>query len=72
MPWKHGPMPEDTWNWGGVVLKDDGRDCFHFADFHGDHVTLVPDGRRIEPEEILLYNNCLELPKHSRKIKGRA
>jgi len=59
--WKDGPLPPGTWNWGGVVLKDMASG-FYFADFHGDHVTLVPSGRRVEAEEVLMYNNSLELP----------
>lgn len=70
MNWKSGPLPAGTWNWGGVVLKgDDPKNGFYFADFCGDHVKLCPDGRRIEPDGIQLYTNCLELPPG---VKGRA
>lgn len=60
--WNKGPLPPDTYDWGGVVLKDQGGQGFFFADFCGDHVKLCPDGRRIEPDEIDQWTNCLKLP----------
>lgn len=68
--WKPGPLPPDTWAWGGVVLVGDSPSAgFQFADFCGDHVMTCPDGKRIEAADVALYNNCLELPTGA---KGRA
>lgn len=61
MPWKKGPMPAGTFNWGGVVTKDCPKGGFYFADFRGDHV-LLNDGRRIEAADVVLYDNELEVP----------
>lgn len=61
--WKDGPLPADTYNWGGVVLiGQNPKDGFFFADFCGDHVKLCPDGKKVNADEVLLYNNSLELP----------
>lgn len=62
--WQEGPLPPGTWNWGGVVVKSQGKDPsgFYFADFCGDHVTLVPGGERVEAADVVLFNNCLHLP----------
>jgi len=59
--WKSGPLPAGTWNWGAVTTADTKGGSFLFADFRGDHV-VTPDGRRIEPAAITLYNNSIELP----------
>lgn len=60
--WKPGPLPPDTWYWGGVVLVGQTGTGFYFADFCGDHVKLCPDDKVIKAEEIAFYNNSLELP----------
>lgn len=63
--WKKGPLPPNTWFWGGVVLVGDNLSGgFYFADFCGDHVLLPPVGkddftRYVKPEEVLWYNNGL-------------
>lgn len=62
MAWKKGPMPADTWNWGGVVPVDHQGTGFYFADFKGDHVLLCPGSRTLQPEEVAWYNNALTLP----------
>jgi hypothetical protein len=62
MPWLKGPLPEGTWNWGGVVPVDSKGWGFHFADFHGDHVTICPGEKRLEANEVLYYNNALDMP----------
>ena len=62
--WKIGPLPPDTWHWGAVVLVG-MKDGFLFADFCGDHVKLVPGGETVRPDEIVFYNNCIELPDHN-------
>lgn len=68
MIWKNGPLPPDTWNWGGVVTADSGNGFF-FADFYGDHVVLCPGDKVVKADEILMYSNCLTLPPN---VVGRA
>lgn len=63
--WKEGPLPPNTWNWGGVTEKGDHpHNGFLFADFHGDHVQVAyPDnGKHLTPDQVGWYNNCIELP----------
>ena len=63
--WKAGPLPPNTWNWGGVVPKgEDTGSGFYFADFHGDHVVLVgiEPVRTLKADEVAYYNNALCLP----------
>jgi hypothetical protein len=63
MAWKSGPLPPETWNWGGVVPTNQGPDGgFFFADFCGDHVKMVETGRILQPDEVALYDNSLQLP----------
>lgn len=61
--WKKGPLPPNTYFWGGAVVSND-TSGFQFADFCGDHVKL--DTRngwlRVEPADVKMYNNCLTLP----------
>lgn len=71
--WKEGPMPRDTWGWGGVVLKKYAEyDGFYFADFRGDHAVLVHlDGagdERVEADDVAAYNNLLTLPRGMRGV----
>lgn len=72
MGWRKGPLPPDTWQWGGVVLhKFDtphGYKAFFFADFCGDHVKLQ-DGQVVKPDEIAWWNNDITLPEN---CTGRA
>lgn len=65
--WKRGPMPPNTWGWGGVVPKGfESSTGFYFADFKGDHVETVSTGRmanmRVEAADVVWYTNCLTLP----------
>lgn len=60
--WQKGPLPKDTYGWGGVVPVWAKGTGFHFADFKGDHVKIVPSGRTVQPEEVLMYDNSLTLP----------
>lgn len=65
--WKAGPMPPDTYFWGGVVLHGASPHAgFHLAEFCGDHVKLVSldsdERRRVEGHEIAYYNNSLTWP----------
>jgi hypothetical protein len=60
--WKKGPLPPDTWMWGGVVKVGDNPSGFYFADFHGDYVTLCPGGEIIKADQVAMWNNCLDLP----------
>jgi hypothetical protein len=67
MAWKKGPLPPDTYQWGGVVPKDMvGQSGFLFADFCGDHVMVYGDkgtlSRRVEAADVAFYDNSLELP----------
>lgn len=67
--WKKGPLPPNTFNWGGVIpVGDDIKFGFFFADFKGNHVILV-DGQntRLEAHQVGWYNNCLELPSNEAK-----
>lgn len=70
MAWLKGPLPPDTWNWGGVVpVGEDAKFGFYFADFCGDHAKLNPGERIIQANEVALYDNSIELPFGA---KGRA
>lgn len=65
MAWKKGPLPKDTFWYGGVVVHGDPGEGFHFADFQGDHVLIdLPNGkkRRVEAHEVKLYDNSLQTP----------
>lgn len=68
MAWKEGPLPPDTYGWGGVVLMEDGKGAtgFYFADFHGDHVLALKGNKdewqRVEPDQVQWYDNGLQLP----------
>ncbi len=59
--WKKGPLPKDTYQWGGAVPFDGAGGGFYFADFQGDHCTL-DTGRVLQAHEVAWYNNCLDLP----------
>jgi hypothetical protein len=62
MAWKKGPLPPNTWNWGGVVpAGDDPFDGFSFADFCGDHVDMAGGGT-LKANEVGWYDNSIELP----------
>lgn len=68
--WRAGPMPPDTWGWGGVVPKGDFGSGFLFADFCGDHVLTDSDNyKRIEAADVLWYNNGLDLPPETSEIR---
>lgn len=60
--WKPGPLPPETWLWGGVVPVGCEGPWFYFADFCGDHVVVYPGHRALKPEEVAWYNNALDLP----------
>jgi hypothetical protein len=71
--WKKGPMPADTFGWGGIVSTSDVTvkeleegsytGGFQFADFRGDHILLpMQENRRVEAENIAFYNNSITLP----------
>lgn len=67
MAWKNGPLPANTYNWGGVVIVGENPSLgFHFADFCGDHVKLCPDGKELKAEEVAMYDNSLGLPPKSK------
>lgn len=62
--WKKGPLPADTWMWGGVVPVGEESGGFYFADFKGDTVEIVGCGepRTLKADEVAYYANCLTLP----------
>lgn len=66
MGWKRGPLPEDTYGWGGIVREDrDPEHGFEFASFVGDHVQVFRNGQleeRVEGYDIAYYNNDIQLP----------
>lgn len=62
MAWRRGPLPPNTWHWGGVVCRDTPKGYFHFANFCGDHAKLIPDDTVIEREDVLWYDNGIEEP----------
>ena len=63
--WQKGPLPPDTWMWGGVTPKGT-TGGFWFADFCGDHVKTVPEGKILKADEIEWWNNCLDLPPQTK------
>lgn len=70
MAWQRGPLPPDTWNWGGVVPKG-VTDGFYFADFHGDHCIAnpgTPQAEVIKAEDVEWYDNSLTI--HPGWFKG--
>ena len=70
MSWNKGPLPPDTWDWGGVVPTDQFAGGFYFADFCGDYVVIIPGGRVLKPDEVAYYNNSLELPPGPKRRKS--
>jgi hypothetical protein len=63
MAWKKGPLPPDTWNYGGVVpVGETLAGGFYFADFCGDHVNICPGDRVLQAHEVALYSNVLQPP----------
>jgi hypothetical protein len=65
--WQKGPLPPNTYMWGGVVPTDHKGSGFFFADFCGDHVKIHSSSselndRVISADEVAWYNNCLDLP----------
>lgn len=64
--WRKGPLPPDTWHWGGVVpVGSDPKDGFYFADFRGDHAMIINGDagwERVEAFDVAYFNNCLCMP----------
>ncbi len=61
--WLDGPVPQGTFYWGAVVLKDMPPHSFYFADFRGDHVMVLTDKwTRTELADIVKYTNCINVP----------
>jgi hypothetical protein len=70
--WVKGPLPPDSWNFGGVVplegVLPNGSlfGGFLFADFRGDRVIVKgTDGRadqELKPHEVAWFDNSLTLP----------
>ena len=70
MSWKKGPLPANTWGWGGVTILGEDGAGFYFADFTGVGAKL-PDGRIITADKVALYDNSLELPPEPHKKEAR-
>lgn len=70
MSWKQGPLPPNTWNWGGVVPVG-VVGGFYFADFCGDHVKCCPGDKVLQAHEVAWYDNHLELPPTAPKGAAR-
>lgn len=67
--WQKGPLPPNTYMWGGVVPTDHKGSGFFFADFCGDTVKIFAGkgtgsghSRVLKADEVAWYNNCLDLP----------
>ena len=63
--WKAGPLPSNTYFWGGVVPVGEEASGFYFADFCGSTVKILtglPGERVLTSKEVAWYNNSLELP----------
>lgn len=67
--WQKGPLPPNTWNWGGVVPTGT-TSGFYFADFCGDHVKC--GDRVLKPDEVAWFDNSLELPPKEAGVTARA
>jgi hypothetical protein len=66
MGWHKGPLPPNTWGWGGVVPHEgDTGTGFFFADFKGDSVEVVGYGKTLKAHEVKYWNNDLGLPPES-------
>lgn len=65
MAWQKGPLPENTWHWGGVMVVGEGTSGFHFADFKGDCAELVygQEKRLVKAEEVAFFDNSLRITK---------
>jgi hypothetical protein len=60
--WRQGPLPPDTYFWGGVVTKEiDGQGTWYWCCFRGDH-AMTSDEQRIEADEVVWYNNSINEP----------
>lgn len=69
--WQNGPLPPNTYQWGGVTLEKDASG-FYRADFCGDHAMVECGGGgkppvRKEPHEIITWNNSLTCPPQPEK-----
>ena len=64
MAWKKGPLPKGTYGWGGVVPTDLNTAGFFMADFCGDKVKIIGDGkdRVLSADEVRYYDNSIGLP----------
>ncbi len=69
MSWKKGPLPKDTYFWGGVVPHEMGGEKivgqgFFLASFCGDHAVAHVGDKNVtlKPFEVAWYNNSIELP----------
>lgn len=66
MAWQKGPLPPNTWGWGGVVPMGGPKFGFYFADFCGSHVKLIsgnPPWKELSANEVAWYDNSLTVPQ---------
>ncbi len=60
MAWQRGPLPKNTYGWGGVVPFD-LTGGFFFADFCGDHVKAHSEPERtLKPHEVAWFDNSIQ------------
>ncbi len=73
MAWQKGPLPPETYGWGGVVPLHVGGGGFYFADFQGDKVEIVSEDPKewLKPNEVVWYDNSITLPPDSPKNAKR-
>ena len=66
--WREGPLPANTYGWGGIVTKECPKGIFLYADFCGDYAMIYDSEkghlitRRVEACDILLWDNPLTEP----------
>jgi hypothetical protein len=62
MAWKPGPLPPDTYGWGGVVPVGHADSGFFFADFCGDHVMITPSygETTLAANQVAFYDNAIQ------------
>ncbi len=71
MAWQKGPLPPETYGWGGVVPIGVAPSIgFYFADFQGDKVWAVKENGNSEifpADKVAWYDNSLTLPPLSER-----
>jgi hypothetical protein len=63
MAWQRGPLPEDTWGFGGVVSREMPPGSFDFAEFRGGYVLAIDENLRVIPAaDVVWYDNSMHAP----------